>query len=107
MTILAMFAATVFITGGVSFYAWFSRRITDRDWESDFAGFRKETVLMIDEKTRRPPKEWVLEDFERLVDQNPDKFHVRFIMLDGTKVEIDRKGFARGGEDRKRDPYLE
>ncbi|MDR1249000.1 MAG: hypothetical protein LBK63_06830 [Treponema sp.] len=63
---------------------------------------------MIHTLTRRPPREWVIEDFERLADEHPDKFHIQFILQDGTKVLLERKGFARPGEqEHKKDPYLE
>jgi hypothetical protein len=117
--IVIMFAAAVFIAGGFSFYSWFKSRISETLWEKDFERFQNSLYQkhkedmdkcfdMINTLTRRQPKEWVLEDFERLVDEHPDKFHIEFIMTDGTKVMMDRKGFAvRGDAERRRDPYVD
>jgi hypothetical protein len=117
--VLILLSLVVFITAGFSFYAWFSNRFKEKEWNKDFAVYRKDLVAyaedqfanhirMIDEKTRRPPKEWTLADFQQLMDESPNKFHIRFIMQDGTKVELDRNGFALPGErDLKKDPYEE
>jgi hypothetical protein len=117
--IVIMFAAMIFIAGGFSFYAWFKSRISDTLWEKDFELFQnrlyqklrdqlKEQTDLIRELTRRPPKEWVLEDFEKLVDEHPDKFHIQFVMTDGTKVMMNRKGFTvRGEAERRKDPYVD
>jgi hypothetical protein len=117
--ILILFAAAVFITGGFSFYAWFKGRVSETLWEKDLELFQNRLYQqhkedmdkcfdMINTLTRRPPKEWVLEDFERLADEHPDKFHIQFVMLDGTKALLERKGFSRPGEaERRRDPYVD
>jgi hypothetical protein len=117
--ILILLAAAVFITGGFSFYAWFKGRVSETLWGKDLERFQNTVaqkfkdqmaaqIDMINTLTRRPPKEWVLEDFEKLVDEHPDKFHIEFIMTDGTKVMMDRKGFTvRGEAERRRDPYVD
>jgi hypothetical protein len=101
---------------GYSLYLLVSSKIVAQAWQEDFEKHKwevndiltqreKEERILIEDLTRRPPKEWTLADFENLVKNNPDQYHIRFTMLDGTKIDLDKRGVNNLDPLGKRDPY--